>query len=454
MAPETDLRSPGYDVRSFTLRRLPTRLKNSRFARRASILAGSSAAARFLVVAVSPILTRLYDPEALGFLAVFSGILAPLIGVSSLRYEFALLTIDDPAEGRSIYRLSIWLVCLLSGVSAGLGILFMPLAGEVFHNQYAPWLLPLVGAGLLGGGYYNVLTHYALRQQEFGPLGVSRIVQGVSSATTQVLGGALVSGPWGLLMGTILGHAGGSIGLRRRLHRRSDSLGRGPYLPVFRVAKHHWRYPALGAPAVLLYRVSEQGPALLLAFLFGPSAAGSYLLADRVIGVPVKMATSAVAQTFAADAGNSVRTVGSVGRRRVLRTSALMGGVIAPPIVLVAFSAKWAFPIIFGSGWELAGAITQIVALELMFRGIVLPVTQTYLLSGRHKFQLVLESVRVLASLGGLGIPWMLGASLLETLKYYVAAMVGTYVVAMLFALRAAERVTSDGSSLSQSGDV
>lgn len=433
--------------------KLISRLTNSRFVRQLFLLTGSSAAARSLAVAVSPLLTRLYDPEALGFLAVFSGVLVPLIGISSLRYEFALLTIDDHAETRSIYRLCLWLLCFLSLAVTTIGVVLMPLAGRVSSNEYAPWLLPLVGVGLLGGGYYNILTHRALRQQAFGALGVSRLAQGLSSASTQVIGGALLAGPWGLLIGAILGHAGGSVGLRRRLGGRKDWSTTGRRPPTFEIAKAHWRYPAFGAPAVLLYKASQQGPGLLLAFLFGPAAAGSYLLADRVVGAPVKMASAAVAQTFASDAGRSVRLTGSVGRRKVLRTSGLMGALVGPPIIAGGLLAEWGFPIIFGGGWELAGAITQVIVVELLFRVMVVPVTQTYLLSGRHKAQLLFEVGRSAAGVAGLGVPWFLGAPLLTALKYYVGAMVCAYVVAMVFVVRGAGRFESDQTTAPTSVD-
>jgi O-antigen/teichoic acid export membrane protein len=73
-------------------------LPQSRFLRRMAMLSGGTLAGQLLVVASSPILTRLYDPPAFGALAVFSSLLAIFVIASAFRYEFAIPIARDEEE--------------------------------------------------------------------------------------------------------------------------------------------------------------------------------------------------------------------------------------------------------------------------------------------------------------------------------------------------------------------
>ena len=69
-----------------TARRL---LPRNRFARSVSVLVGGTAAGQIIVMAASPILTRLYSPEDFGLLSVYAGLLGILGVIASLRYQLA-----------------------------------------------------------------------------------------------------------------------------------------------------------------------------------------------------------------------------------------------------------------------------------------------------------------------------------------------------------------------------
>ena len=61
-------------------------------------------------MAAAPILTRLYDPDDFGLLAVYSGILALVLVVASVRYELAIPLPEDEEEAANIAVLSLLIV--------------------------------------------------------------------------------------------------------------------------------------------------------------------------------------------------------------------------------------------------------------------------------------------------------------------------------------------------------
>ena len=87
-------------------------LPKSRFARSASLLAGGAVAGQAIIVAASPILTRLYSPEDFGVLAVFASLLSILSIVASLRYQLAIPLPKTDEEAANVTVLSLAVVAV------------------------------------------------------------------------------------------------------------------------------------------------------------------------------------------------------------------------------------------------------------------------------------------------------------------------------------------------------
>ena len=127
-------------------------LPNNRFARSVSVLAGGTAAGQLIVIAASPILTRLYTPEDFGLLAVYAGILGILGVIANLRYQLAIPLPDSDEDAASIAALSLLVVVLITVLAAIAVWLF---GAELVHLLNTPaletylWLVP-VGIFLVG----------------------------------------------------------------------------------------------------------------------------------------------------------------------------------------------------------------------------------------------------------------------------------------------------------------
>jgi len=67
------------------------RLAQSRFFRGVVAIAGGTAIAQAVGVLLSPIITRLYTPEAMGLWGLFVSFLGVASVVSTLRYEVAIV---------------------------------------------------------------------------------------------------------------------------------------------------------------------------------------------------------------------------------------------------------------------------------------------------------------------------------------------------------------------------
>src|SRR6185437_14546898 len=76
-----------------------------------SILSGGSAVAQGFSVAVAPLITRLYLPDTLGQLGLFTAFINVAVLVASLRYELAIVSARNDREAAQLT-----LSCLLFGL--------------------------------------------------------------------------------------------------------------------------------------------------------------------------------------------------------------------------------------------------------------------------------------------------------------------------------------------------
>src|SRR5690625_4203888 len=94
------------------------RLFNSRFARNVALVATGTAGAQAITMAFSPVITRLYGPEAFGLLGTFAATLAIVTPIAALTYPIAIVLPKKDDDARGIAKLSLLLALFISLVLA------------------------------------------------------------------------------------------------------------------------------------------------------------------------------------------------------------------------------------------------------------------------------------------------------------------------------------------------
>jgi O-antigen/teichoic acid export membrane protein len=200
-------------------RRLRDHAEKRSFTWNVSIMLAGTAAGQAISIVLSPILTRLFTPEQFGYLSVYNSVLMTLAVVASLGFELAIPICLVEAECANLLALCslvlaattalctllIWLLSTETLAAVGVGSL----------SSYR-YLLP-VGLAWLGG--YFVMVAMATRAAAFQQI-ATRISQGVSGPVSQILLGWLGAGTAGLVAGSIIGQASGTLLLARFVLRR------------------------------------------------------------------------------------------------------------------------------------------------------------------------------------------------------------------------------------------
>src|SRR5699024_12287359 len=97
-------------------------LRQRPFVRNVVIMASGTAAAQAISLALTPIITRLYGPEAYGLMGVFMAIIQTIAPVAALTYPIAVVLPKRDEDAKGLMKLY-WYISI--GLAAAAGILLL-----------------------------------------------------------------------------------------------------------------------------------------------------------------------------------------------------------------------------------------------------------------------------------------------------------------------------------------
>lgn len=376
-------------------------LPKKRFARSVSVLAGGTAAGQIVVIAASPILTRLYSPEEFGLLAVYAGLLGVLAVVASLRYQLAIPLPESDEEAASVVVLSLILVLGMSTVSAFTLAFFGTQITESLNTPALEpylWLLPL---GLLLLGFYKVFRYWAIRVRAFPAIARTKLTQALSMVGIQL--GAYALGPVALLLGQVTGHAAGTSSLFALAVRGNRTAFRNIKIhDLWWAATRYRRFPIYSSWGAVFNKAGREAPAILFAALFSPVAAGMYLLANRILALPMALVGMAIADVFFSRASAAHRD----GQLAPLVSSvhSKLAHFAMPPALILLLAAPELFEFIFGAQWGQAGEFAQWMAPFLYIQFVTSPLSTLFSVVEKQAQETLFSGMLLVVRIGAITV--------------------------------------------------
>jgi O-antigen/teichoic acid export membrane protein len=336
-------------------------------------------------------------------LAIFVTLTSVVCTIGTLRFDNAIPLPRDDRSADSLAKLAVWSVTLTAAFLAITAALFGgALDQAIFQSRAVPftWLLALAVAAYACAEVHNARL---IRAGRFAELSKMRVVFSISCLAAQLSVPLLwVAGPLGLVLGQIGGYAG-ELALAHFLQRH-DRLPKTPTTlgDLRRVAVEYRKYPAFDVSSSLLRILSANGQALMIAWLYGPAAAGCLLLAQRLLLTPLSMLSFSISRVYYSEAATMAREAPAELRSLFLTTAKRLSLLVAPPLALVAVLAPWTFALVFGREWAAAGIYCSFLCPLIFLRVIAFVVAPTLDVIHRQGLRLLRELACVV--LIGLGI--------------------------------------------------
>lgn len=408
--------------------------RKSPFVRNVAVLVSGTSIAQALIVLASPILSRLYDPDAFGTLAVIIGLAAPLAQMGSLKYDHAIVMVKRSEEAANLAILSLGLLISIALITAAAILGARDWIAEALDSPGAAPLLLFVPGFVLVVGLSNVLIAWANRERSYRSIAAADLSRSASMLLVQISLGALAVGAKGLAAGRLVGQFVGALVLAIRQRRQWAIIFKDFKPELLKgVAREHSQFPIYTMPRELLVSLSTSATPIVIAFFFSPAAAGLYWFAVRLLEAPKTLISVAVRRVFYEAAANLHHDKEPVLPLLKNTTVFLVALAALPTALIVAFGPDL-FDVIFGSDWRRAGVYAQWLILWWMSSFSVVAATSLVPILRIQRGVLIIEVVGLVLRMSGLVGGLVLMSDVLAIALFSVAGfLVNLFRMAYVF---------------------
>jgi O-antigen/teichoic acid export membrane protein len=390
-----------------------------------------------IAIAASPLLTRLFAPEAFGQAALFISIAGVIGVIACLRYDLAVVVEGRDEAAANLLGASFVITLIIALTLVPLGI-----AADKFYfgdsGRGSPfphsWLLPV---SVLLCGFYNALNGWNTRTKHFTRLAVSRVSSTVTT-TSANLGAGFAGYPTGgaMIGAQVTGQAIATTILGAQIWRddafflRSSLSWRG----MLQGVKTHKKFALIDSWAGILNSISSQLPIFLLTVFFSPSIVGFYAFGQRLLTLPMGLLGSAIGQAFFQRA--SVSKGEGILPNLMLGTLHRLFLIGFFPFSTLTLIAPQMFGIVFGDRWVTAGFYVQVLTPWVFFQFLHSPISFLYLVLEKQEinvfFNISLAATRFISILvGGLRGDVMLALLLFSVSGTVVYGLFTCYLITL-----------------------
>lgn len=394
--------------------------------RDAGVLVSGAVAGQAIVLVLSPLLTRLFTPEQIGVLGVFSAAVAILSVFAPLGYDQSVIGANTRRSALRRGGLSILSSIAVCAALAIVGLLANAALGAVSWDPLMILAITVTGVAAIAV-YVSQAWH--TRERSFSTASRGAFVNMAGRSALQVLAGAVGLGTIGLVGGEVMGRIGTLLLMDRA---RVASLG-------LRVAMRNWphtfseartlrSFPLYQMPASALETALTWLPLPLVALTYGPELAGLVTLVQRIGTAPASLIGQSIVQVYHQRAALLVQQ----NRAKLVKGTALaflIGAIAFLPVwALIAWIAEPLFYTVFGEQWSGAGTVAVVWSPLVLVQIYGQIVARLLALTGGQYIRLIGLVAATMALVGGLLICDSMGWPFLSALILSISSMTAIYV--------------------------
>lgn len=346
-------------------------LPKSEFGRNVLTLMTGTVIAQAIPIILTPILTRVYTPENFGILAIYMTIISIIGIIITGRYELAIVLPRSNKAALDIFSASLYISSTITIASLILVYFFWSDITELLNQPvltYWIYSAPIIGFIV---GLQQILTYWKIRQKNFKSISASKITQSLTSSLSQVLFGLVNFGPRGLIIGYIFGLTLSTIPL---LKKNNITLGKNK-LRIIRLLKKYIKFPTFNLTNALLDSFRNSSIIFLITLYFGLHHLGLYILAWRMLALPVSLISASIAEPYY----QKISTLKANETHTLTLTIIKKLAIISSAVYLaIFFLSPTIFELFFGDEWREAGEMASVMTPWVFMSFISSPLAHIY----------------------------------------------------------------------------
>jgi len=367
------------------------------------IIASGTAGAQLLTIMCSPVISRLYSPQAIGILGSFLALISILIPLASLSLPMALILPRTEQRVNRLVILSIYLTLVASLLSLiVMSLLPINLLGAMQLDNVA-WVPLVFSLYLLSTTIFELFTFWALRKGYFSINAKVVIIQSILTNGGKILAGIFIDRLDTLVLITVLSGMI-SITVYAFFMRKLIISACGTVKLNRKIVKglcfKYDDFIKYRTPQRLISGVNQSAPIILLAIFFDSTAAGFFTLCRSTLMLPVNLISKSVNDALYPKLAELNRQ-GKEIHLLMLKATLWLCLVGLVPLVLMLLLAPWLFHFIFGESWYRAGEYAQWFSIWLFFNFINRPSVAAIPILNLEKLLLLNSSLNFFLVLAG-----------------------------------------------------
>ena len=375
------------------------KLVNNNFVKNVVIMASGTAFAQIVTMILSPIITRLYGPEAYGLMGVFMAMAVIIAPISSLTFPTAIVLPKEDEEAKSIAKLSLLTSTIIALLSICIIIFFKDLVIKIFNLESVSNYLFLIPVVIMNAGILQVVEQWLIRKREFRSSAKATFSQAFTTNGGKVAIGFIYPKSSILIVFSALNE--GIRAFFMLLYSKSLHLIRTSKMSLNikemkKIFVKYKDFPLYRAPQVFANSASQSLPVLMLTAFFGVGAVGFYSIGRTVLSIPSQLIGKSVGDVFyprITEAANNKENLPAIIRKATLLMSLV--GII--PYGLVFLFGPFLFSFVFGQEWLIAGEYARWLAIWIFFMFINQPSIKALLVLNAQRLHLVFTIVTLIA---------------------------------------------------------
>jgi len=334
------------------------RNKLSDFYKSTISLSLTSFLSQFIIFVGTPLITRIYAPADFADVAILSSLIQCLGVFATLRYDNAIPLCDSDDESNVLF-----LICtvfnIFFSVALFLILFILQQSGVHIFNLKNANFIYFVPLGVSLYGFVNLLSFFATRTHQFNRIGVSRVLQSVTSiASTIGLGYSSVP-----ILGPIIGYifqiGFGVIYMSNIISRKLQLLFNGKYTrsDFEIVANKFIKFPKYSLLEAVMQMVSLQLPFFYLNLINDQAGAGFLMNAMKFSQIPIVLIAASISQVYYGHIKKNL----DMGTLYPVAIDILVKlyKILILPLLLILPIAPFIFRTYLGKEWEHSGELMQ-----------------------------------------------------------------------------------------------
>jgi len=377
------------------LKILFNKIGNNSFLRNVTTLALGTVVSQAVVLASSPILSRLFSVADFGILSVFTSISIFLAVLSTGRYEFAIGLPEEDEKAKQVLLLIVKIGFFVS--LSYFGIFFVAKNLLKIHDstgflkEKTSLLAPIY---IFFIAIYSGLGYWFQRFKRYKEITFANAIQVCITAILSLCFGFLHIKS-GMIISLIIGVILSCFFLIARSPGIITDFFNKPTLAV---AKEYSSFPRYMILSDLSLTASQQFIPIVFSILYNTTIVGFFAMANRMLRLPNIVITSSIANVFRNEAIDELRDKGNCQNIYISTFKKL--AVMSFPIYLIIFIfSPFLFEWFFGKEWLQAGYFARILSALLMIEFIATPLNSVFYIVEKQKF---LMRIQVLLAIGGI----------------------------------------------------